>query len=50
MKCRYEENNRHLCRAKKKSDDFPEVKKNTGWHVSLRGYKRDWDFPEVMKS
>lgn len=32
------------------SDDFPEVKKNTGWHVSLRGYKRDWDFPGVMKS
>lgn len=30
------------------SDDFPEVEKNTGWHVSLRGYKRDWDFPEVM--
>lgn len=27
------------------SDDFPEVEKNTGWHVSLRGYKRDWDFP-----
>ena len=19
-----------------------------GWHVSLRGYKKDWDFPEVM--
>lgn len=32
------------------SDDFPEVGKieSRGWHVSLRGYKKDWDYAEVM--
>lgn len=30
------------------ADDFVEVGKGVGWHISLRGYGRDWDFPEVM--
>ena len=30
------------------SDDFKDVEDVGGWHVSLRGYKKDWDFPEVL--
>lgn len=26
------------------SDDYPEVDDSGGWHISLRGYKKDWDF------
>ena len=30
------------------SDDFNDLGDSDGWHVSLRGYKKDWDFPEVL--
>lgn len=31
---------------KQPSDDFMEVEKSGGWHVSLRSYKKDWDYPD----
>lgn len=30
------------------SDDFPEVAESGGWHISLRGYKKNLDYAEVM--
>ena len=34
--------------GRKPPDDFKNVGDSDGWHVSLRGYKKDWDFLEVM--
>lgn len=34
--------------GRKPSDDFPEIAITEGWHISLRGYRLDWDFPEVL--
>ena len=30
------------------SDDYLDVENSGGWHVSLRGYKKDWDYVEVL--
>lgn len=32
----------------KPHDNNPEVENTDGWHLSLRGYKKDWDFMEVL--
>ena len=31
---------------RKPSDDFKDLGNLDGFHISLRGYKKDWDFPE----
>lgn len=30
------------------ADDFTDIEDVGGWHVSLRGYRKDWDFQEVL--
>lgn len=34
--------------GRKPADDLNDVEDTGGWHLSLRGYGTDWDFPEVM--
>lgn len=29
-------------------DNNPDVSDTEGWHLSLKGYRKDWDFEEVM--
>lgn len=29
---------------KKPSDDNPDIYPAEGWHISMRGYKEDWDY------
>ena len=29
---------------KRPCDDNPEISTSSGWHVSVRGYKKDWDY------
>lgn len=31
---------------KQLSLDFPELGDVEGWHISLKGYKRSWDYPD----
>lgn len=33
---------------RKPSDDFNNLGNLDGFHISLRGYKKDWDYPEVL--
>lgn len=33
---------------RKPSDDFNNVADSDGWHLSLRGYQKSWDFKEVV--
>ena len=34
--------------GRKPSDDFIDIEDTGGWHLSLRGYGTEWDFPEVL--
>lgn len=27
-------------------EEDPDVSDTDGWHLSIRGYRKDWDFPE----